>query len=172
MIESGRESAETARRLVIGIGEYAASDDPRTRIITHALGSCVGICVWDPAARTAGLLHVLLPDSRINLERAANQPAAFADTGLPLLLEAVSQIGARKARLVVKIAGGADVMGRLGGEANVGKRNVLAVRGILWRLGIFTAAEDVGGTEPRNLSIDVATGIVRVSSARRQTTEL
>ena len=41
-------------RLVVGIGELAVSQTPDDAIVTHALGSCIAVCVWDPAVRVAG----------------------------------------------------------------------------------------------------------------------
>ena len=60
----------TAGKLIVGIGEFAVTDQPGGSIVTHALGSCIAVCIWDPAARVAGLLHFLLADSKINPERA------------------------------------------------------------------------------------------------------
>src|SRR5690606_24212377 len=87
------------RRRIVGIGEFAIARGGADVIVTHALGSCVAVCLWDPAADVAGLLHVLLPDSRISPQRAAEQPAAFADTGVPLLFRAAYALGAEKKRL-------------------------------------------------------------------------
>ena len=96
-----------ARRIVIGIGEYAVSSEPDALIVTHALGSCVAVCLWDPVAGIGGMIHVLLPDSTINPVRAAAQPAAFADTGIPLLFRAAYERGVKKSRCRVHLVGGA-----------------------------------------------------------------
>ena len=74
-----------ARRIIVGIGELAVSNAPDDVIVTHALGSCVAVCLYDPVAGVAAMLHFLLPDARINAQRARMQPAAFADLGIPLL---------------------------------------------------------------------------------------
>ena len=62
-------------RLVVGIGELAVSQSPEDVIVTHALGSCIAVCLWDPAVRVAGLVHFLLPEAKLNMERARRQPA-------------------------------------------------------------------------------------------------
>src|SRR5262249_9994475 len=77
----------TGKRYVVGIGELAVGTQQQDVIVTHALGSCIAVCVWDPIAQVGGLLHFLLPESKINLARAAQQPATYADTGVPLLLQ-------------------------------------------------------------------------------------
>ena len=61
-------------RVVIGIGELAVTTAPDVEIVTHALGSCVAVCLWDPVTHVAGMLHFLLPESKLNAERAARQP--------------------------------------------------------------------------------------------------
>ncbi len=158
----------TKRRIVIGIGEFAVAADPGDLIVTHALGSCVAVCLFDPVARVGGMIHVLLPDSKINSERAAAQPAAFADTGIPLLFHAAYELGAKKVRCKVQLVGGASIAAAANGPTalpSVGKRNVLAARQILWRNGVLVEKEEVGGTMARNVSLDVGDGTVQFSNA-------
>jgi len=106
-----RVAAPSTRRLVVGIGEFAVSDQAGDVIVTHALGSCVAVCLWDVERRVGGLLHFLLPDSAINLQRAMGQPAAFADSGIPVLFQAAYQLGATKATCRVALVGGAELTG-------------------------------------------------------------
>lgn len=156
------------RRLVIGIGEFAVAADPGAVIVTHALGSCVAVCLFDPVARVGGMIHVLLPDSKINPERASVQPAAFADTGIPLLFHAAYELGAKKVRCKVQLLGGASIANAAAGspsQPSVGKRNILAARQILWRNGVLVEKEEVGGTIARNVSLDVGDGTVQFSNA-------
>lgn len=162
-----REPGTTAvkQRLVIGIGEYAVSADADALIVTHALGSCVAVCLWDPEAGVGGMIHVLLPDSKINPTRAQTQPAAFADTGIPMLFHAAYELGAKKARCRVHLVGGASISGAPSGQPSVGKRNVLTARQILWRNGVLVEREEVGGTAARNVSLDVGDGTVQYSNA-------
>jgi chemotaxis protein CheD len=152
-------------RIIVGIGELAVSNDPEAVVVTHALGSCVAVCLWDEHAGVAGLIHVLLPDSRINPERAQTQPAAFADTGIPLLFHEAYRYGVQKQRCQVKLIGGADIANLRGADGGVGRRNVQAARALLWRNGVLLKGEAVGGTSPRTVSIAVATGQTQVSTA-------
>ncbi|MFN8063590.1 MAG: chemotaxis protein CheD [Vicinamibacterales bacterium] len=154
------------KRIVIGIGEFAVSNDPNAVIVTHALGSCVAVCVWDPAAKVGGMVHVLLPDSKINPGRASSQPGAFADTGIPLLFKTAFAQGAVKARCRVHLVGGATINGGPAMEPSVGKRNVLAARQMLWRNGVMVEKEHVGGTVARNVTIDLADGTVQLSGSQ------
>lgn len=165
MIETSTNPAATAGpRVVVGIGEFAVSNDPQAAVVTHALGSCVAVCIWDPAALVGGLLHVLLPDSKINPERARVQPAAFADTGIPLLFRTAYAHGLDKKRCRVRLIGGASVAGLPPSEAAVGKRNVLAARALLWRNGVLIEREVVGGTAARTVTMRVADGVTRIGT--------
>lgn len=157
-------SAAMRRRITVGIGEFAVSNDPESVIVTHALGSCVAVCLWDPHAVVAGLLHILLPDSRINGVRAAAQPAAFADTGIPLLFRTAYDYGVQKQRCRVRLVGGADISG-LGGPGGdtVGRRNILAARSLLWRNGILIDNEAVGGNGARSVALHVRDGRVQIT---------
>jgi chemotaxis protein CheD len=160
------------RRVTVGIGELAVSNDSDEVVVTHALGSCVAVCVSDDVAGVAGLVHVLLPHSSINPERAGVQPAAFADTGIPLLFRTAYQMGLLKSRCRVRLVGGADVTSIGGGDASVGKRNIQAARQMLWKNGVLIQKEAVGGREPRTVAIDVRDGRVRVSTGRETVCEL
>jgi len=161
------------QRIVVGIGEYAVSNDPEAVIVTHALGSCVAVCVWDPQATVGGLLHILLPDSRINPVRAQSQPAAFADTGIPLLFRTAYEYGVQKTRCRVRLVGGADMGGlHSGSERSVGKRNLLAARALLWKNGVLVERELVGGTAARNVELTVREGRVQVTSGGMPAGEL
>lgn len=151
------------QRLVVGIGEYGVSGQAGSMIVTHALGSCVAVCLWDPVASVAGLLHILLPDSRINPERASQQPGAFADTGIPLLFHTAYEKGAVKSRCQVQLIGGAEVT-ITGGQA-IGKRNVLAARAMLWRNGVKVEREITGGSQARSVWLSADTGEVQVTTA-------
>jgi len=155
--------ATDARWLRVGIGEFAVSDKREDMITTVALGSCVAVCLTEPAAGVAGMLHFLLPEARINPERARVEPAVFADSGIPLLFHAAYGLGAQKKRCKVRLVGGADIAGH-GSEGilNVGRRNVLAARRVLWRNGILIDGEEVGGSVPRTVTMAVASGQVTV----------
>ncbi len=156
---------------MVGIGEFAVATAKDDMIITHALGSCIAVCIWDPTSLVAGLLHFLLPDSRINPQRAKDQPAAFADAGIPLLFQTAYRHGLQKNRCIVRLAGGAEMAGH-GASFDIGKRNILAAKSLLWRNGVLIKAEDVGGRSVRTVNLHVADGRMQVTSGREQTHEL
>ena len=155
----------SSTRLIIGIGELAVSTVSGMKITTHAVGSCIAVCVFDPAANVAGMLHFLLPEASINPGRAATHPAVFADTGIPLLFQKAYSHGLVKQRAIVKLVGGADMV-QTPAAFNTGKRNLLAARNLLWRNGVFIAAEDVGGTDARTVHMSVDDGRLQVMTGR------
>lgn len=151
--------------IVIGVGDLGATADPGRGVRTYALGSCVAIILKDPAAKTVGMVHVALPESAINAQKAAEKPGYFADTGLPALLKIMAALGCDpKGRgLHAYMAGGANVMDP-NNLFNIGKRNALATKKLLWQMGIPLKAEDTGGTISRTVSVYTGTGIIRLSS--------
>ena len=169
---AGSAAEAMRRRIVVGIGEFAVSEQADACIVTHALGSCVAVCLWDPAVKVAALVHVLLPDSRINPERAQAQPGAFADTGIPLLFRTAYAYGVQKARCRVRLVGGAAVVGAADAVGGVGKRNILAARNLLWRAGVLIEREAVGGTDARTVSIHVDDGRVHITNGRELVEQL
>lgn len=154
--------------LVLGIGEFGATRTPGGMIKTYALGSCVAVVLLDPATRCVGMIHIALPEAQINPARAKERPGYFADTGLPLLLQQMSQYGCspRGLGMFVKLAGGASVMG-INDTFNIGRRNLQTVRTILAGYGLKVIAEDVEGTISRTVSVLVSTGEVILSSPGR-----
>lgn len=151
---------------VVGVGEYAVSQAPETTIRTFALGSCVAVIFLHKPTRAVGLIHVALPEASVNPDIVRTRPGYFADTGIPAILEDMaSRTGAGKAitrGMMVKIAGGANVLDT-NNLFNIGKRNVLALKKILWPLGMGPVAEDVGGSYSRTVSVSVATGLITLS---------
>ncbi len=143
--------------MIVGIGECAVSNDVNTTLITYALGSCVGLALFDPFASVGGLLHVMLPEASMDANRSARQPCLFADTGLAVLLDRTAKLGAVKSRLCVWLAGGSAVMDDRG-IFNIGKRNELAMRKALWKAGLMVHGEDVGGNHSRTVRLDLSRG--------------
>src|SRR5436305_4658403 len=96
--------------VVVGVADCRVTSDVSNVLITYALGSCIAVAIYDPVAKVGGLLHFMLPESGIDPEKARTNPYMFADTGIPLLFRRSYQRGAAKQRLVIDIAGGAQVM--------------------------------------------------------------
>jgi chemotaxis protein CheD len=143
--------------LIVGIADCQISNSRDQVLVTYALGSCIAVAIHDSVAGVGGMLHYMLPDSAISPAKAGENPYMFADTGIPLLFRRAYECGAQKRRLVVRVAGGAQVMDREG-VFNIGKRNYLALRKILWKAGVLVQAEEVGGNDSRTVRLEVGSG--------------
>lgn len=150
----------------VGIGEWAVSSEASDILKTYALGSCVAVLIYDARLAIAGMIHIALPDSKVDAERAHSQPGYFADTGLPIMIEEMKKRGAVRGNVWVKLAGGASVMDP-GGFFDIGKRNLLAAKRILWGSSLGPLAEDTGGGLSRTVSLSVADGETTISSGQK-----
>jgi len=144
---------------VVGISDCAVINDPERSLITYALGSCIAIAIHDRLANVAGMLHFMLPDSAMNRQKAENNPYVFADTGIPRLFQQAYERGADKRRLSVYLLGGAQVV-NTNEDFNIGKRNHLAARKILWKAGVMVHGETVGGNSARTVRLENRSGRV------------
>lgn len=158
-------------KLIVGIADMKVANDPGVTLITYSLGSCIGVTLYDPVVRVGGILHFMLPDSQIDLEKAQKNPWMFADTGIPLFFKEAYKLGAEKRRIQVKVAGGSQILDE-SGFFNIGKRNYMAMRKIFWANNVLIQAEDVGGNCNRTVSIETATGKVWVKTSGNGTKEM
>ena len=156
--------------IVVNVSDARVSQDPHDILVTYALGSCIGVCLYDPITRCAGMLHFQLPTSTLDAGRAQANPCMFADTGMARLLGDLAALGAQPRRLHVTLAGGAEILDERG-VFSIGKRNHTAIRKLLWQKGLLLKAERVGGSEPRTVYLHVADGTTIVKS-RGQTATL
>lgn len=148
--------------LLIGVGEVAVAEHPRV-LVTQALGSCVGLALWDPLRHAGGMAHIMLPlaeDSAV----ADRHPLRFADVAIPELVEALAREGSPRRRLVAKIAGGAAMFKGDSPIASIGDRNAEEVRRQLGMMGIPIRAEDTGASHARTIELHLDTGILLVRS--------
>ena len=150
-------------KITIDISDAKISADSGHELVTYSLGSCIGVCLYDPNNHIGGMLHYLLPSSGMNPEQARENPFKFCDTGMSTLLDKLVSMGVNKKRLIVKVAGGAKVLKSVDGF-DIGKRNYIAIRKFLWKNGMLINAEDVGGSIPRTLMLSIADGSVAIKS--------
>jgi chemotaxis protein CheD len=149
------------RNVVVDISAFEISNDLNDVLITYSLGSCLGLTLYDPVARVAGLVHCMLPLAKIDRQKAAAKPGMFVDTGVPTLLKTAFELGAVKNRLVLKATGCGQPMDDKG-FFRIGERNHIVLRKLLWKNNLLLTAEHVGGKMSRTVSISVATGEVTV----------
>ena len=159
--------------IILGVGDIGATNKPGELIRTIGLGSCVAVIILDPLSRCVAMDHVALPESATSPERAKAKPGHFADTGIPILLELMKKNGAdgNHRKKIVKLVGGANVMDP-NNTFNIGKRNALAIKKVLWQYGMGPIAEDLGGSISRTVCVDVDNGRVHISSPGREDWEI
>jgi chemotaxis protein CheD len=162
--ESTTEVPPGPNRLrVVGIGQFAVSADPDDTLITYGLAGNLGITAYDRVARVGALVHALTPVTAVNGEEALRWPARFIETGVTRMLEAMYARGARKDRIEIRAAGGARPTGPDECFA-IGRRNVVALKKVLWQHGVLIRTHDVGGTVTRALSLCIEDGRVEVAT--------
>lgn len=154
------------KSVTVGISDLNVVRSPDI-LVTYALGSCIGICLFDTVAHVAGMSHIMLPSSQ--LASAAGNEMKFADTAIVVLIRKMEQLGASKTRMKAKIAGGAQMFASISNSsiANIGQRNIVAVKATLQQLRIPIIAEDTGKDYGRTVYFDAETGIMRVKSVNK-----
>jgi len=153
-------------KYVVAVGDMKIGQEVDT-IVTHAIGSCLGLMVYDPIAKVGGLLHAMLPLSKINPDKAKTNPYMFVDTGVPTLFKALYEIGGQKSRMVIKAAGCGNPLGK-NEMFKIGERNYTVLKKLLWKNNILLEAEDIGGTISRTVYLDLATGQTVISSGGKK----
>lgn len=143
--------------IIVGVADMKVSNDPEAVIVTHSLGSCIGLAIYDPVAAVGGMLHYMLPESSLDGRKAQKNPYMFGDTGIPLLFKEVYKSGAKKNRLKVIVVGGSQILDQKG-FFNIGKRNHLVLRKMFWKNNVMAGFEDVGGNVNRTLKLEIKTG--------------
>lgn len=149
-------------RHVISVGDMKTGQKGDI-LVTHALGSCLGLMVYDPYAKVGGMLHAMLPLSKINPQKASANPYMFVDTGVPELFKSVYDLGGQKNRLVVKAAGCGKPLGN-NEMFKIGERNYTVLKKLLWKNNLLLESENVGGTASRTVHFDINTGRIVISS--------
>jgi chemotaxis protein CheD len=145
-----------AEKFTIGIADMKMAKGSGM-LVTYALGSCIGICLYDPQVKLGALIHIMLP---LNLETGRTHTMKYADTGIRETVKMMEAKGASRARMTAKIAGGAKMFELSGGSlGNIGQRNIESVRLNLRKEGIRLLKEDVGGNVARTLLFDVSNGM-------------
>lgn len=154
-------------KIIVGISDMAVSGSSEDVLVTHSLGSCLGIAFYDKAQKMGGLLHCMLPLSATDRQRAQKNPAMFVDTGTATLLEQMLSHGCTKKNIVTKVAGGAKVLDRQD-LFRIGERNYTVFRKILWKNSMLIDAEDVGGSVSRTVRLEVETGRFYIRSGSEE----
>lgn len=151
--------------ITVGIGDFnfAGSEDV---LVTYALGSCVGICLYEKKRKIAALAHIMLPYC-LNREKGMLDKRKYADTCLDEVMRIMKLKGITSQNLTAKIAGGAQMFSSDNNIFCIGQRNIDAVKEYLFVHQITIIADETGGDFGRTLYFKAQTGEVEIRSAKR-----
>ncbi|MBN7773720.1 chemotaxis protein CheD [Clostridium aminobutyricum] len=155
-----------SKLVTVGIAEMGIATGT-DQLVTYALGSCIGVCLFDKNQKIAGMVHIMLPTAPE--AGAKNSIYRYADTGVPTLLQKMESMGAKKVSLTAKIAGGAKMFDIPGDSlvGNIGDRNITAVKSVLATLRIPIIGEDVGSNYARTMFFNATDGMVTIKAFSR-----
>ena len=158
--------------IAVGLGVVCVTKDPLATLACFGLGSCVGVCAYDPVSKVAGMAHIVLPES--NHGKPGGASAKFADTAIPILFEEMYKSGAVKSRMVVKLVGGAQMLQAAGFDNvfEMGARNLEMTIKTLASDNIHLSATDIGGNQGRSVWLSADSGKVMVRKAGAELKEL
>ena len=147
--------------VIVGISDQQVTVPPNV-LITYALGSCVGICIYDHLRRVGGLAHILLPEA---FDKTNNKDVwKFADTAIVAMVAVMERKGCLRSHMVAKIAGGANMFTFSKGGITIGERNVEVVKKELQKLNIRIVGEDTGANYGRTVEFNPGDGVVKVKT--------
>ncbi|MCD4741186.1 MAG: chemotaxis protein CheD [Desulfobacteraceae bacterium] len=149
---------------IVGVADMKISNNLGDSILTYSLGSCIGLVIYDPVAKIGGLLHYILPESKIDKTKARNNPFMFADTGIPKLFETAYQFDAKKNRMEISVFGGAQILGQQG-FFNIGQQNYMALKKIFLENQLIINKENIGGEISRTIRLEIKTGDIFIKTS-------
>ncbi len=158
-----------AAKITIDVADHKISEDSEKTLITYALGSCIGVTVYDPVLHIGGMLHYMLPKPPRGEAPEGSKINMYGATGIPLLFRKLYDLGAEKSRLIVCAAGAAEVIDD-SGTFTIGARNRTMMRKLFWKNDIVLAAEDTGGKQARTMSLRLSDGAVTIRSMGKDVT--
>ena len=146
----------------VGVGDAKVARGGVGVLSTHALGSCIAVTLYDPEAGVGAMLHAMLPGPPKPGE-SGSRLDVYLSSGFPRLQRAFETAGGRMARATICAAGGAELIDDRAGF-KIGARNWAILRKLCFKQGIRINAQDVGGKQTRNMTLDLSTGDVVVSN--------
>jgi chemotaxis protein CheD len=156
----------------VGMADLIVVSAP-AKLITLGLGSCIGLVIFDAAAKIAGMAHIMLPDSRG--AKGIEKVGKFADTAVPMVIDEMIKKGALKTRMKAKIAGGAQMFAvpdTATDFLSVGSRNIKETTAMLAKAGIPLIASDTGGNKGRTVEFSTSTWMLTIKTLGKGKTEI
>lgn len=131
-------------------------------VLTTVLGSCISACIRDPQVGVGGMNHFLLPiepGAAPAADSALGLATRYGGHAMETLINELMKRGAKRERLEIKLFGGGNI---LGGNGDVGHRNIEFIHDFLKIEGLRSVAEDLGDIYPRTITYEPASGRARV----------
>lgn len=152
-----------ANQVLVPISKIVTSNQPDDILVVYGLGSCVAVIMYDSRLRLGGMLHALLPESRVSPN---GHIPKFVNQGIPLLLEAMLNMGARRTRLLTYLIGGSQVVSlpEANGELSIGSRNIKSAQQSLKGLRLPINGQVVGGSSGRSVKLYIGSGEVTIKT--------
>ncbi len=167
LIERPARVQRVRANITVDISDLKLSRSPDDVIVTYSLGSCVGVTLYDPVAQVGGMIHCMLPLSKIDRDKAKIKPYMFVDTGVAAMLGELYAMGAQRQNIIAKVAGAGSPLGKEE-TFRIGQRNYTILRKFLWKNNILIDKEDVGGSKARTLYLYMADGRTTVKSEGKE----
>ncbi|NCC23882.1 MAG: chemotaxis protein CheD [Deltaproteobacteria bacterium] len=151
---------------VVHISDMKISKNPRDVLVTHSLGSCLGLAAYDPEVRVGALIHCLLPNHSGN-PKARENPYMFVSSGVPAMIRKMYDYGAEKQRIILKAAGCGRML-NITNQFDTGEKNFSTLLKLLEVNDMPLAARDVGGSRPRTVVLHLENGRVVIRSRKEE----
>lgn len=151
-------------RLIVGISDMKISCRPDEQIVTHSLGSCLGLAAYDPKAMVGGLIHCLLPKAT---RAEVPNPYMYVNAGVPAMIRQLVSLGASKTRLIFKAAGCGRMI-RIQNQFDTGAQNLAMLEALFAKNNVVLTARDVGGSIPRTVALHMDTGTFFIRSQGKE----
>lgn len=118
--------------------------------LSTLLGSCVAVCLFDPALKIGGINHFMLPE--MGRSKYGDVDSLLSGNfAMEALLNALLGRGARKPRLQAKAFGGGTIIDSDASAPNIGMRNASFAKEWLQREGIPLLSSDLLGPWSRKI---------------------
>ncbi|CAK0759277.1 putative chemoreceptor glutamine deamidase CheD [Azospirillaceae bacterium] len=143
-----------ALTIKVMLGQHRISKRADEMLVT-TLGSCVAACIRDPVAAVGGMNHFLLPEVPESQKNALDEASRYGSVAMERLINEVLAHGGRRARLEVKVFGGAKV---IDSSFDVGEKNGAFVLDYIRREGLTLVGQDLGGAFARRVHYFPITG--------------
>lgn len=153
-------------KITVSISDMKFAYRPRQVLITHSLGSCLGVAAFDPVTRIGAMIHCLLPDGSLCPGKSKMNPFMFVNTGVPEMVRRMLAQNVKRENIIMKAAGCAHMM-NIVNKFDTGQKNWAMLEHILHKNRFKLAGSDIGGTIPRTMRLYLETGVVEVSSLRK-----